>query len=494
MYIGPIGAIALVLGWLSLYRPPIFAFQSLLVLSVFAAAAGIVFTALGSATIIPADLFVMCLTLRVWCCAAGRMYFLEALRFPSPGFWLLLATVYGVMMTIMSPLLFNGEVTVITFSRSEGGLAQESTRLFGAMSITQTIYAILALLTYAASYASLRFQTSEGIDPARSVAGAVRLLACVHVGLAMVDWACSLVHINDALKLIKDGGYIMLDHEIGGLKRITGAFPEASIFAAFTITLYAYFLARSLLRAQRGDVLLTLGLFVAGMLSLSSTAFIGLATTSAAVPMGLLLTRSAANVRRIVLHVTVTAIALVLVAAVLYLPVSELFGKQIAAFANGLLFDKMSSTSGVERTSWNLTSLRAAFDTFGLGCGFGCTIASSFAVVLVSNIGIVGTAAFLAFFVGALARGVSAPGARAGVLGRAAACAVGGMIVCQLMIATVYKILPIFYALAALCVVLGERPRHRRPHTRIDARIWLLPGLRPRAAAVLPQPLEGELP
>jgi hypothetical protein len=62
-----------------------------------------------------------------------------------------------------------------------------------------------------------------------------------------------------------------------------------------------------------------------------------------------------------------------------------------------LIFDKMDSQSGIERSFWNLTAWNSFLDSYGLGIGFGSTRASSFLLVLLSNTGLAGTILYFLF-------------------------------------------------------------------------------------------------
>ena len=58
----------------------------------------------------------------------------------------------------------------------------------------------------------------------------------------------------------------------------------------------------------------------------------------------------------------------------------------------GSLFEKVGSSSGVERAYWNSRSLDAFVATYGLGIGIGSSRASSWVVAVLSQLGIVGFA------------------------------------------------------------------------------------------------------
>ena len=55
-----------------------------------------------------------------------------------------------------------------------------------------------------------------------------------------------------------------------------------------------------------------------------------------------------------------------------------------------LLFNKLSSGSGVERSSWNRQGFQNLIDTFGFGVGNGSMRTSSFPIAVLGSLGIVG--------------------------------------------------------------------------------------------------------
>jgi hypothetical protein len=66
-------------------------------------------------------------------------------------------------------------------------------------------------------------------------------------------------------------------------------------------------------------------------------------------------------------------------------------------FVRATLLDKATSGSGQERALWNAQAFRNFLDTYWLGVGLGSARASSFLLVLLSNLGIFGTVVFTLF-------------------------------------------------------------------------------------------------
>jgi hypothetical protein len=74
------------------------------------------------------------------------------------------------------------------------------------------------------------------------------------------------------------------------------------------------------------------------------------------------------------------------------------------------VFNKFSTSSGLERSSWNRQALQVFIDTYGFGAGNGSMRTSSFPLAVIANLGIIGAVLFSLFFLG-LFFGASGDGA-----------------------------------------------------------------------------------
>jgi O-Antigen ligase len=86
---------------------------------------------------------------------------------------------------------------------------------------------------------------------------------------------------------------------------------------------------------------------------------------------------------------------------------------KLTRFADVVVGSKLDSGSGTERMAWMAQGLRNLRDTWGLGVGLGSNRSSSFLVVLLSNLGVLGTLLYAAFVVAVL-RTPRPPGAPTG--------------------------------------------------------------------------------
>ena len=152
-----------------------------------------------------------------------------------------------------------------------------------------------------------------------------------------------------------------------------------------------------------------------------------------------------------------------------------LFLPSVATMAQGVisesLLNKATTDSALERGSWNAQAWQVFLDTHGIGAGIGGTRASNYALVLLSNLGVIGFALFVLLVLrvtsSQLAPNIVDKGramvwaARIGIL---------TSIVPSLLVGTVYDLGALFYGLvgiAASGAVVRRRSESVADGTRI---------------------------
>jgi hypothetical protein len=88
----------------------------------------------------------------------------------------------------------------------------------------------------------------------------------------------------------------------------------------------------------------------------------------------------------------------------LALLLNDAAGDTVRSYVDLLVLSKSSSTSGIERSSWNAVAVQNFIDSLGLGVGLGTVRTSSLPVALISNVGVPGTVLYVLFFASALLR------------------------------------------------------------------------------------------
>jgi hypothetical protein len=294
--------------------------------------------------------------------------------------------VYVVAGALMLPRLFEGQTTVFVPGDNriiEVPLAPVSGN------INQSCYFIVSGLCFFAFSVLL-------LKPGyfRVLKIAMFGFAGLHAALCIVDLCGKLAGDGDVLGFLRTAGYSMLsDVQAEGFWRIVGAYPEASTCAAATATAFAFTFSYWRVAGSRPAFVLTLILLALLLLSTSSTGYIVFAAL-AAVFLGTLLfdaTRGRLRSRDIwILACATIAVIAALVAAI----VTDHALEPIVQLFQGTIVNKASSASAAERFYWNYKSYMAFLDTGGLGVGLGSSRASSWAIAVLSQLGILGALVF----------------------------------------------------------------------------------------------------
>jgi hypothetical protein len=417
-----------------------------IVFCLFGGTAAVLFPALGGVTITPAMLYLPFTVIHAWQ-QRDREAWLH--RVPKAGFWLAVFALWGLLGAYYLPRFYAGEIEILTVDRA---LGEERAVIFPLRPVsgnfTQTGYAIGEACAFLAFVGLLS-------KPGRleRFRDAVLLLASLNCLAALVGLAEYHLGLPSVLDSVRNAGYGMVRaYESGGLLRIQGTFPETSAFSAFTLPLFAFSFSLWL-SAVRSRYTAVLALVSLALLlgSTSGTAYAGLAVYLACLGCELLwraYTRG--NVPR--LSALVTSVCLVLLGIGLAFTFELDVSRRVTAFFDETVAGKLDSVSGVERGSWNRQAWSNFIDTYGVGVGLGSARASSFPLVLLSNVGAVGTLLFLSFLRQVLwvARRTAV-----GPVPRAAREAVLAGLITEVISATVFDLGVAFFAFAAASTIAG---------------------------------------
>jgi hypothetical protein len=266
---------------------------------------------------------------------------------------------------------------------------------------------------------------------------------CLAALLGLAEYYAGLPRILEAIRSAKYTVYET--YELGGVARVQGTFSEAAVFSMFTLPLFAFtstlWFCRALSPYSGWLAFVSLLLL---LISTSGTAYVGLAAYLTFLAVGM--------TWRLLRHGTIPRLswlvggsaAVVLAACIVVLWSPELLSR-VAAFVDTVVFRKMSSSSGLDRSAANRLAWTDFIGTYGLGVGLGSTRASSFALVLLSNLGVIGVIAFFAFLV-SVAR---SPEGDLAVVARASRQAVLAGVISACVVGTVFDLGIAFYCFAA---------------------------------------------
>jgi hypothetical protein len=188
------------------------------------------------------------------------------------------------------------------------------------------------------------------------------------------------------------------DTEVAGFKRIVGSFTEAASFGSMTLGYFAFCLTLWL-RGVHPRLTFTLAALsiVALVFSTSTTAYVGLS-----ILLLLLYLQSAYRLlfkqvpRQTVLFLV--AAPIVAVIAIVGLALNDAYWSYIVNLLDTIVFNKLATDSGVERSAWVNQALQNFLDTSGFGAGNGSLRASSLLAAMLASLGAFGAFTYGAFF------------------------------------------------------------------------------------------------
>ncbi|WP_322103408.1 hypothetical protein [Paraburkholderia sp. J41] len=424
---------------------------------------------LGGIGVMPAQLFLAFFAIRAFNLAGGKRIG-DAFALDKPGFWLLCTCVWGVFGAIVLPRLLRGSTLVFPVDHDLGGTALLQPLGPVSGNLSQAFYCVGDVVVYACMYALLKYRGAY-----RALASGMLLLTLLDVAAGVIDIGTHAVGL-DVMSVIKTAQYADLSgEEMGGLVRITGTFPETSAFSTFTLPLFVFCLNLWLvgyrprlsgaLAAAAGTLLL---------LSTSGTAYVGLSAymfVQLFSRPGRVSSDAGARKRRLWI-IAACAGLLGSLYVVLFLPV---VANVLTDFVNATVFGKADSSSGVERMSWNMQGVTNFMDTYGIGVGLGSIRTSSFLVVLIANLGVVGVVCYALFIGKSLFTPVAAhyPLTERAVCHAARHAMIATLIVASIS-AGVFELGSCFYLFAAAAGALPSRA----PRRAVSREVWVPQGVK----------------
>lgn len=363
-----------------------------LLLSLFGAGAALELNGLGSVSVTPVTAFMPFL---LWRAFRSRRTTPLLRRVPKSAVWLGVLVTWAVVGAFVIPRVLAGQVDILTIDRSSMSY-EVALYPLGPVSgnVTQACYALCDLCVFLA------------LGELLSAPGRMRLFRSGIYLLALFDCIAAVINLLEyyaglpaMLHYVRTGSYQIYDsYELGGLVRIQGTFAEASHFANFTLPLFAFCFATWLYapRPPRYAGVLAAVLLLFLVASTSSTAYTGLALYLVCIGgrrAAALLSRGLVPRVRVAL-VLLGALALLAVGVAL---LDAHFLAKCEEYLDSVIFRKLQTSSGEDRMALNRQAWQNFVETWGLGVGLGTARASSFPLVLLSNLGVVGAFLFGAF-------------------------------------------------------------------------------------------------
>lgn len=396
MSIEPIGLVTLAIGLICLMRgsgPTVIAF------SVFPVLGGAAALLLGSTGIQPGHFFLGFLILSTfWLHGDPAMVADRTLR--SPAFvWLVLLVVYGVLAGYFAPRLLEGTMEIIPLGTSASGTSEGKIPLMPVSgNFTQAVYLTADLVTFGLILSIASTQRSF-----RHVTLGVLAFGIANVFFGIADLLSPGTPIADLFSYIRNSTYTFhADEMVAGMRRIIGSWPEASAFAGASMAVVGF--CGTLWICGRHSAMSGLLFALSTILIIRSTSSGGIAGLPICLAIlyltSLLRCGGASGTRASLLVVIAFPVVALMLGFVLALN-RDLF-QEVYRFVDITILSKPASLSALERGSWNASGLSNFWDSYGFGVGLGTVRTSSFAVALLSNVGVFGTIFFLAFLLTAV--------------------------------------------------------------------------------------------
>lgn len=289
---------------------------------------------------------------------------------------LVLLVVISVLVTLVSPLLFDG-LPVLDPAGGDGALVAG---VVTKSNIAQIVYLFLSA-GVVAYLARSRWTGPEIVGTA----------ACLTTILSFWAWTHMAAGIPFPVGLFDNSpAFTFQDTLPGGAPRVRGIFSEPAGLAISCLVTIAYCASR--MRQVRGPR--SLGLLIIG----GAAVYLGsISTSTTFLVAGVMLASLAAVVhvasfilgRGTLSTVVVAALCAAALTAVWLLPyIANTVGAEIEA--------KIGTSSYNDRSSADSRSYQLVMDTWGLGTGLGSNRGSSFAASLLSTVGVIGAALFVA--------------------------------------------------------------------------------------------------
>ncbi len=391
MIIEPIGILALVIAVIGLFRPLSFVVTVFLCSTLLGAAAAFILTSLGGTNISPAHLLLGFLTVRFLSDPGLRSNLLQGVSVGRPGFWLVVTVLYSVVMAFFLPRLFAG--ATLTFPvRAENSLTSPLGPSIA--NFTQSVYFVGDLVCFVLLTAYASFGSGKLV-----LGRAAIYCAALNLMFGALDLITYFTNTTELLSYIRNANYAMLSEtEMAGFKRIVGSFTEASAYASSTLGYFAFTGRLWLLNINplTTGVLALLSL-IALLFTTSGAGYVGLIVLLFLTYLNILfiaLRQPATNQMKLFLLGAPPALIVAIIAILLSDPASAYMQNLIET----MVLNKMSTSSGIERSLWNAQALQNFFDTLLMGVGNGSVRASSFPVAVLASLGIPGAVLFGMFF------------------------------------------------------------------------------------------------
>ena len=315
----------------------------------------------------------------------NKLFGIAGNKATPPYKWLLLFGVVAIVSAFISPIIFAGIPIYDPKIGIDDGLFIRPPLRFGLNNIIQSCYLAVHIAT-AFSLLAIKFSPTK-------TRRAFLLAFYIEVSFIFAESFCQLAGLSFPLSLVLNNpGYALWENSMEAYgTRNPGTFSEPSLAGVF-LTLYCAAFLAQYFSHKGGSAKVVISLLAMGMVASTSSLFAVSLTLVALLisypPFRAPWYINLSQAKRIlwILLLIVTPFVLVL-----------LLSSGFRAVLTTVTVTKGETGSFINRTASDLYSLQLLFQTYGIGVGLGSNRTSSFLSTSLSNIGVLGTLAFVVF-------------------------------------------------------------------------------------------------
>ena len=349
--------------------------------------AAVILTALGGSSVSPVDFALGLVMIRFITMQGGQALRVgDAIR----QNWAFLAfAVYGAALAFIGPRLFAGTMDMppLKFLYQRYIFAVSPLRP-SSQNLTTSVYLIGTACVAVVSYAA-----SGQRDGWRMLVRTATNIAWINLGVAYGDLATRGSSVNMVFLAFRNGSYAQLQNEYQGFIRITGIFPEASSFSAYTFVWFCFLFEcwyRDIMPRRTG--LIALAMFFTLIISTSSSAYVSLVGFGVLFIIRLGFPGAARSDKLVKIG---GALAAGGVALCVFLLVDPPLAAKFWDMLLHMTVEKSQSYSGLQRAFWAKKGIEAFKSSYGLGIGPGSFRSSSLFSAILGSTGVIGTLLFV---------------------------------------------------------------------------------------------------
>jgi len=371
-----------------------------LVCALFGGSATVKLTALGNTSIQPSVLATFLLAMRSFWPGPGKSTILS--RALSTHTVLLVFVLYGVISAAVMPRLFENDIMVAPLR------SIKSTYIYAVyplrpttQNLTTSVYLLITFLAGTATYVA----ACDEAAPAR-IARWAAICGLVHASLGFLSVVAKGTPIDALFGLVRNGNYAQLSQDVGGIVRMSGVFPEPSIFCLTALIFFAFLVELWLRDIDRRWTGPSAAMLLAALLaSTATTAYLGLGFW--VLLNGLRILAFPRSIRFSKVALTGGLLSLAVVIGALTIAVYPNLFTQLSDAVASVTVDKLDSRSGQQRLFYAMQGVTAFLYSGGLGIGAGSFRSSGMLAAILGSMGVIGVVTFMAHWlraVGPMAR------------------------------------------------------------------------------------------